>query len=54
MGLSKKIIVIVYEGNCFSEQLNYSVEFSFKVGNHQVGDLLLKGRVGVLADSESV
>jgi hypothetical protein len=34
------------------------MEISLKVGNYQVGaykvgDLLLKGRVGVLADSES-
>jgi hypothetical protein len=38
---------------------NYSVEFSLKIVNHKVGNLLwvgdlsLKGRVGVLADSES-
>jgi hypothetical protein len=31
---------------------NHQVSNS-KVGNHEVGDLLLKGRVGVLADSES-
>jgi hypothetical protein len=29
------------------------VEFSLKVCNHQVGDVSLKHRVGVLADSES-
>jgi hypothetical protein len=59
---SRRSLTCGYENTAFQAEKkilllnsykNISDSTGLRVGNHKVGDLFLKGRVGVLADSES-